>query len=161
MQVRIRQFEDLAFQSAVNNSWTWTKISFRHEDVYVKLLTELNWKRLAALTEDGMKYTQYITDMESKLRDNHIDLIVNKKFARESNKEKQLENFKTVNTLVDVINRRLKTISNILTISQRYFTCQLTVSPLSFISSRSKSWRRFTEPKSLLQTFTTTLWWSW
>lgn len=43
-----------------------------------------------------MKYTQYITDMESTLRDNNIDLIVNKKFARETNREKQLEKFKTV-----------------------------------------------------------------
>lgn len=70
----------------------------------MKLLTELNWKRLAALTEDGMKYTQYITDMESTLRLSGIDLVVNKKFSpyshdfsREDNKEKQLENFKTVN----------------------------------------------------------------
>lgn len=56
----------------------------------------MNWKRLAALTEDGMKYTEYITNMEPKLRDNHIDLIVNKKFTRETNRVKQLENFKTV-----------------------------------------------------------------
>lgn len=68
----------------------------RYEDVYAKLLAKHDWKRLAALTEDGMKYTQYITNMESTLKEKGIDLIMNKKFTRDSNKERQLEKFKTV-----------------------------------------------------------------
>lgn len=61
-------------------------------DVYEKLLESWNWKRLAALTEDGMKYTEYLTNMESKLR-GKVDLIVNKKFPREADKAKQFDLF--------------------------------------------------------------------
>lgn len=68
----------------------------RYEDVYEKLLTDLNWKRLAALTEDGLKYTEYLTAMESKLKGKNIELIVNKKFTREHDKRKQFENFRSV-----------------------------------------------------------------
>ncbi|CRK93996.1 CLUMA_CG007522, isoform A [Clunio marinus] len=66
-----------------------------YEDVYAKLLIEMNWKRLAALTEDGMKYTQYITNMDAKLKEKNIHLIVNQKFPRASSQESQLKSFKT------------------------------------------------------------------
>jgi hypothetical protein len=68
----------------------------RYEDVYTKLLLKFDWKRLVALTEDGMKYTQYISDMEQNLKDKGINLMINKKFSRVNDKERQLENFKTV-----------------------------------------------------------------
>lgn len=70
----------------------------RFEDVYAALFTEFKWKRLAALTEDGMKYTKYITDMEKMLLEKKIidASIINKKFTRESNNEKQLAQFKSV-----------------------------------------------------------------
>jgi DNA-binding PadR family transcriptional regulator len=57
---------------------------------------KFDWKRLVALTEDGMKYTQYISDMEQNLKDKGINLMINKKFSRVNDKERQLENFKTV-----------------------------------------------------------------
>lgn len=68
----------------------------RYEDVYEKLLLKLDWKRLVALTEDGMKYTQYITNMKFKLEEKNIDLMIDKKFPREADSKKQLETFKTV-----------------------------------------------------------------
>jgi hypothetical protein len=51
----------------------------------------MNWKRLASLTEDGMKYTQYIANMDGK-----EIWMANKKFTRESNNKTQLEKFKIV-----------------------------------------------------------------
>jgi hypothetical protein len=75
----------------------------RFEDVYAKILANFDWKRLAALTEDGMKYTQYITNMEStwKQETKHgIELFVNKKFTRVNNKDRQLENFKSVSVKI-------------------------------------------------------------
>lgn len=68
----------------------------RYEDVYAKLFMKFDWNRLAALTEDGMKYTKYISDMETKLKEKGINLMVNKKFTRVNDKERQFENFKTV-----------------------------------------------------------------
>lgn len=43
-----------------------------------------------------MKYTEWITNMDKKLKDKVSSLIVNKKFTREADKEKQFEHFKTV-----------------------------------------------------------------
>lgn len=71
----------------------------RYEDVYAKLLTKFKWNRFAALTEDGMKYTQYISSMDENLKEKGISLIVNKKFSRVSDKDRQLENFITVSCL--------------------------------------------------------------
>lgn len=44
----------------------------------------MGWKRVAALTEDGQKYTEYISHMEIMLKKNDIELIANKKFPREA-----------------------------------------------------------------------------
>jgi hypothetical protein len=49
----------------------------------VQLLNRLKWGRVAALTEDGQKYTEYIAHMESMLRTNGIEMISNKKFPRD------------------------------------------------------------------------------
>lgn len=43
----------------------------------------MGWHRVAALTEDGQKYTEYISHMETLLKENGIELIANKKFPRE------------------------------------------------------------------------------
>uniref|UniRef100_A0A182NF26 receptor protein-tyrosine kinase n=1 Tax=Anopheles dirus TaxID=7168 RepID=A0A182NF26_9DIPT len=56
----------------------------QYEHVYLQLLHRLNWHRVAALTEDGQKATEYISYMETLLKDNSIELISNKKFPRDS-----------------------------------------------------------------------------
>lgn len=55
----------------------------QYEHVYARLLHQLNWNRVAALTEDGQKSTEYISHMETLLKENHIELISNKKFPRD------------------------------------------------------------------------------
>ncbi|XP_053677809.1 uncharacterized protein LOC128727882 [Anopheles nili] len=55
----------------------------QYEHVYAQLLPRLNWHRVAALTEDGRKSTEYISYMETLLKENSIDLISNKKFPRD------------------------------------------------------------------------------
>lgn len=53
---------------------------FRYQDVYMNLLKRLGWSRMAALTEDGYKHTEYITGLETLLKKNEMLLILNKKF---------------------------------------------------------------------------------
>lgn len=69
---------------------------YRYQDVYAKLLTKFDWNRLVALTEDGMKYTKYLTDMDTTLKEKGISLMVNKRFPRVNDKERQFDIFKTV-----------------------------------------------------------------
>lgn len=52
----------------------------QYEDVYTSIMKAFGWKRMAALTEDGQKYTEYISHMETELKNNNLELIVNKKF---------------------------------------------------------------------------------
>lgn len=67
----------------------------QYEDVYTRLMKDLGWRRVAALTEDGQKYTEYISHMEAAMKNNNLELIINKKFLSdithgEMNKVKNL-----------------------------------------------------------------------
>lgn len=55
----------------------------QYKHVYLQMFKELGWKRVAALTEDGQKYTEYIAHMESLLGKEGISFISNTKFPRE------------------------------------------------------------------------------
>ena len=55
----------------------------QYEHVYAQLLQRMNWRRVAALTEDGQKATEYISYMETLLKERSIELISNKKFPRD------------------------------------------------------------------------------
>lgn len=55
----------------------------QYKHVYLQMFQELGWKRVAALTEDGQKYTEYIAHMESLLEREGISFISNTKFPRE------------------------------------------------------------------------------
>lgn len=52
----------------------------QYEDVYIELMKFFGWKRVAALTEDGQKYTEYISHMEPAMKKSDLELIINKKF---------------------------------------------------------------------------------
>ncbi|GBP08061.1 Gamma-aminobutyric acid type B receptor subunit 2 [Eumeta japonica] len=59
----------------------------QYEDVYTSLMKELGWTRVAALTEDGQKYAEYISHMETALKNNNLELIVNRKFLSDITNE--------------------------------------------------------------------------
>ncbi|XP_050310160.1 retinal guanylyl cyclase 2-like isoform X2 [Anthonomus grandis grandis] len=58
-----------------------------YKHVYLELFKRFKWKRVAALTEDGQKYTEYISLMQNALEQNNIAIIANKKFPRERETE--------------------------------------------------------------------------
>ncbi|CAH1117481.1 unnamed protein product [Phaedon cochleariae] len=58
-----------------------------YKHVYMSLFKRFGWKRVAALTEDGQKYTEYISLMSDELEKNGIKFIANKKFPREKSNE--------------------------------------------------------------------------
>ncbi|XP_014237000.1 receptor-type guanylate cyclase gcy-3-like [Trichogramma pretiosum] len=55
----------------------------QYQYVYLQLLQKFGWHRVAAFSEDGLKYTEYISYMQDMLRDNGIEFVVNIKFPRE------------------------------------------------------------------------------
>ena len=54
-----------------------------YQHVYLQLFKKLGWKRVAALTEDGQKYTEYISHMQTTQEKNDITIIANIKFPRD------------------------------------------------------------------------------
>lgn len=57
----------------------------QYKHVYRSLFSKLGWHRFGALTEDGQKYTEYISQMTGYLEEEGISLIENVKFPREKN----------------------------------------------------------------------------
>ncbi|KNC22211.1 hypothetical protein FF38_01889 [Lucilia cuprina] len=76
----------------------------QYEDVYISLMKKIGWKRVAALTEDGQKYTEYISHMETTLKNNNMELIINKKFLSD------ITHVEMNKYLVDLKNRRARII---------------------------------------------------
>lgn len=54
--------------------------------VYQYLLKKMGWNKIAALSEDGQKYTEYISHMQALLVKQGISFIANIKFPRERSK---------------------------------------------------------------------------
>ncbi|CAH0390440.1 unnamed protein product [Bemisia tabaci] len=48
--------------------------------VYLQLFNALEWKKVAALTEDGQKYTEYISNLQDLLQNHGINFVANRKF---------------------------------------------------------------------------------
>ncbi|KAL7042350.1 hypothetical protein ACKWTF_001105 [Chironomus riparius] len=84
--------EGISFENRDNFPYFYRTIgeNRQYEDVYFKLFKKLGWQRAAAITEDGQKYTEYITRME---HNDTIKILSNKKFPRENDERKQAERF--------------------------------------------------------------------
>lgn len=54
----------------------------QYVEIYLKLFKTMNWNRIGTLTEDGQKYSEYLSDMDTSLQEDGIKLLVNKKFPR-------------------------------------------------------------------------------
>ncbi|XP_046736169.1 uncharacterized protein LOC124405374 [Diprion similis] len=55
----------------------------QYKHVYLQLLEKMGWRRVAALTEDGQKYTEYISHMQDFLQENGITFVDNAKYPRD------------------------------------------------------------------------------
>ena len=51
--------------------------------VYLKLFKELEWTRIASLTEEGQKYAEYVSHLQDLMQENGIAFVANRKFPRE------------------------------------------------------------------------------
>ncbi|XP_014251648.1 receptor-type guanylate cyclase gcy-19-like [Cimex lectularius] len=84
--------------------------------VYLKLLSRLQWKRLASLTEDGTRYTEYVSMTENLLQSEGISFVVNRKFPQDwdtSTMQQCLEEFKEKNAriiIADVNEKAARTV---------------------------------------------------
>lgn len=73
----------------------------QYEQVYVQLFQKMKWHRAVAFTEDGQKYTEYISQMEPVLKENGIELT-NKKFSKYFTIDK-MRSVSQINSCIDIL----------------------------------------------------------
>ncbi|XP_064467335.1 atrial natriuretic peptide receptor 2-like [Ornithodoros turicata] len=54
-----------------------------HRFVYLKLFEEMRWHRVAALTEEGHKYSEYINLLQDDMHKHGMNFLTNRKFPHE------------------------------------------------------------------------------
>ncbi|XP_063228981.1 atrial natriuretic peptide receptor 2-like [Bacillus rossius redtenbacheri] len=62
----------------------------QYEEVYLQLLRRFQWRQVAALTEDGQKYTEYISDLQDLLEKHNIS-VSNRKFPRDRKQNEMMQ----------------------------------------------------------------------
>lgn len=67
--------------------------------VIIKILQKLGYSRIAALTEEGQKYPEYLSYLQELMRTHKMTFIENKKFPRESA-------FDNMETYLEDLNRK-------------------------------------------------------
>ena len=51
---------------------------------YMRTLEHLGWGKVAAMTEEGQKYSDYISALQDKLQNSDIEFVMNRKFPADS-----------------------------------------------------------------------------
>ena len=47
-------------------------------------MQELGWSKVAALTQDGQKYSDYMSTLQDEFQNNNIEFVMNRKFPKEA-----------------------------------------------------------------------------
>ena len=55
---------------------------FRH--AYIATLKKFGWSKVAALTQDGAKYSDYMAALQDEFQNNGIAFVINRKFPKEA-----------------------------------------------------------------------------
>jgi hypothetical protein len=51
---------------------------------YIATLQALGWSKVAALTQDGQKYSDYMSSLQDEFQNNGIEFVMNRKFPKEA-----------------------------------------------------------------------------
>lgn len=50
----------------------------------MRTLQKLGWRKVAALTQEGQQYSDYISALQDKLQNSGIEFVMNRKFPAEA-----------------------------------------------------------------------------
>ena len=51
---------------------------------YIATFRKLGWSKVAALTQDGAKYSDYMSILQDEFQNNQIEFVMNRKFPKEA-----------------------------------------------------------------------------
>ena len=64
----------------------------QYKFAYIQTMKRLGWSKVAALTQDGQKYSDYMPALQDEFQANHFEFMENRKFPEEvSDVEKMKE----------------------------------------------------------------------
>ena len=58
------------------------KVHIRH--AYIATFRKLGWSKVAALTQDGAKYSDYMAALQDEFQNNNIEFVMNRKFTKDA-----------------------------------------------------------------------------
>ncbi|KAL5280650.1 Vkr family protein [Megaselia abdita] len=76
----------------------------QYEDVFIEFFKIFKWRRFATITEEGQKSTEYIINMEKKIKKDNVNSIVDIKVT------KQMNPTDIKNNLMDLQKKRVKVV---------------------------------------------------
>merc|ERR1719308_747695 len=56
----------------------------QYKHAYVLALQRLGWRKVGALTQDGAKYSDYMSTLQDEFKNNKMEFIMNRKFPKEA-----------------------------------------------------------------------------
>ena len=78
----------------------WCAFIFSY--VYLEVLKKLGWSKVGSLTQNGHKYSEYISQLQDFLIPKGIDFVMNRKFQENSPDMSMVRNIADVLVLTDV-----------------------------------------------------------
>ena len=51
---------------------------------YLATMKKFEWHKVASLTQDGSKYSHYMSSLQDVLQENGIDFVINRKYQRDT-----------------------------------------------------------------------------
>ena len=67
------------------SSDTGTVLTLHHaRHAYIATLQKLGWSKVVALTQDGQKYSDYMSSLQDEFQNNDIEFVMNRKFPKEA-----------------------------------------------------------------------------
>ena len=61
---------------------TYAVLFFRY--AFLRVLQKLGWSHVASLTQDGHRYSEYVSHLQDILHKNNVKFIMNRKFPRDA-----------------------------------------------------------------------------
>ena len=69
----------------------------------MRTLEQLGWGKVAAMTQEGQKYSDYISALQDKLQNSGIEFVMNRKFPADATKMQMVRRVKVKQNIKFII----------------------------------------------------------
>ena len=82
---------------------TFAVFDFRF--AYIATMRALGWTKVASLTQDGLKYSDYITTLQDEFQKYDIEFLMNRKFPKQTSDMRMVSRFSPLFSLLATVNQ--------------------------------------------------------